>query len=60
MQDGMVSPTSISVYPMGTFFEDRCLVPGSRPRVPGTWDPVPNSRRGPDTESRGPNPIPGT
>ena len=40
--------------PVCGFFEDKRLVPGSRSRVPGTWDPVPDQRRGPDTEHRGP------
>jgi len=38
--------------PVWGFFEDRCLVPGSRSRVPGTWDPGPDQRRGPNTEDR--------
>ena len=42
-------------YPMCGFFEDRWLVPGSRSRAPGTWDPGPDQRRGPDTENRRPS-----
>jgi hypothetical protein len=42
-------------YPMCGFFEDRWLVPGSRSRAPGTWDPGPDQRRGPDTEHRRPS-----
>jgi hypothetical protein len=31
-------------YPMGAFFEDKCQVPGTRYRVPSTWDRVPGTR----------------
>jgi|GEM_PF-4805881 len=27
-------------YSVYAFFEDRCLVPGPRSRVPGTWDRI--------------------
>jgi len=44
-------------YPVCGFFEDKRLVPGSRSRVPGTWDPGPGTGstaedRTPSTEDR--------
>jgi len=39
---------------VGGFFEDSYLIPGSRSRVPGTWDPGPGTGSTPRAEHRAP------
>jgi hypothetical protein len=46
-------------YPVCGFFEDRCQVPGSRFRVPGTWDPIPGTESTPRAGYRAPKTEPG-
>ena len=41
-------------YPVCGFFEDKRLVPGSRFRVPGTWDPGPVTESTPRAGHRAP------
>jgi len=52
-----LGPILHHAYPVCGFFEDKYPVPGSRSRVPGTWDPGPDRRRGPNTEHRRPSPA---
>ena len=46
-------------YPVCGFFEGRRLIPGSRSRVPGTWDPGPGPGLTPRAEHRAPKTEPG-
>jgi hypothetical protein len=45
--------------PVCGFFEDKYPVPGSRFRVPGTWDPGPGTGSTPRAEHRVPKTEPG-
>jgi len=45
--------------PVCGFFEYKRLVPGSRSRVPGTWDPGPGTGSTPKTGYRAPRTEPG-
>jgi len=46
-------------YPVCGFFEDKYPVPGSRSRVPGTWDPGSGTGSTPRAEHRAPKTEPG-
>ena len=52
------NPAGIPALPSGIGIRDGCQVSGAGYRAPGTRYPVPNRRRGPDTEHRRPGPAP--